>query len=114
VNRRAELLHELVNGSRPVADVSRDLSAYGWDSEEEIVIVASTDVITVLQEYSAGRCSAGDVRAWAEVIEGRDDIGFVPEEEEMLRDTLFKLANPELGYALTPLLAQKLLRRLRA
>jgi hypothetical protein len=103
----------LVSGSRPVADLSRELATYGWDSEEELVTVAPADVIRVLEEYTAGRRLASDVRAWAEAIEGRDDIGLAAADEEVLRDTIFELANPELGHALTPLLAQQLLRKLQ-
>ena len=114
MSRRAALLRDLVRGSRPIADLSKELAAFEWDSEEELVTVDRSDVSDLLQDYIAGHRSGSDVRAWAEAIEGRDDIGLAATYEEALRDTIFELANPELSHALTPLLAQHLLRRLQA
>ncbi len=114
MSRREELLRNLVSGSRPVADLSKELATFGWDSEVELVTVCCSDVRKMLEDYIAGRRSGSDVRAWAEAIEGRDDVGLAAADEEVLRDTIFELANPELSHALTPLLAQQLLRRLQA
>ncbi len=107
-------MRNLVSGSRPVADLWKELAAFEWDSEAELVTVDPSDVSKMLEDYIAGRRSGSDVRAWAEAIEGRDDIGLAAVYEEVLNDTIFELANPELSHALTPLLAQELLRRLRA
>lgn len=114
MSRRADLLRDLVSGALPTADLSKELATFGWDSEEELVTVNRSDVSKMLEDYVAGRRSESDVRAWAEAIEGRDDIGLAAADEEVLRDTIFELANPELSHALTPLLAQRLLRRLQA
>jgi len=113
VTRRAELLRDLVTASRPVKDLSKELAEFAWDSEEELVSLECSHVVKMLKEYLAGRRSATDVRAWAEAIEGRDDIGFASAAESALRDVIFELANPELGHVLTPLRAHHVLRRLR-
>lgn len=63
--RRAELLRDLVRRSRSVADLSKELSTYGWDSAEELVTVDRTHVITMFEEYTAAQHSASDVREWA-------------------------------------------------
>lgn len=114
MNRREQLLRNLVNGSRPVADLSKELAAFGWDSEAELVTVGCSDVRKMLEDYIAGHRSGSDVRAWAEAIEGRDDIGLDAAHQNVLRDTIFELANPDLSHALTLLSAQHLLRRLQA
>jgi len=114
VSRREELLRDLVRGSRPIAELSKELATFEWDSEQELVTVDRSDVSKILEEYVTGRRSASDVRAWAEAIEGRDDVGLAGADEDVLRETIFELANPELSHALTPLLAQHLLRRFQA
>jgi hypothetical protein len=110
---RTKLLRDLVGGLRSVTEISTEIATFGWDSEEEFVSVERADVTRILDDYTAGRRSASDVRAWAEAIEGRDDIGFVGADEVLLRDAIFELANPKLSYALTPLLAKHLLQKLR-
>jgi hypothetical protein len=67
----------------------------------------------VLTDYLAGRRTASEVCKWAETIEGRDDIEIAKDSFFLLQDTIFQLANPELGYALSPLLAKKILGTLK-
>lgn len=114
MNGREALLYDLLRASRPIDELSRELAAFGWDSEEELATLDRPHVVAILTDYLAGRRTASEVRAWAEAIEGRDDIGMAGDSEAMLRDTIFRLANPELDHALSPLLAQKLLRELQA
>ena len=114
MSRRAEILRDLVSASRPLAELSKGLALFEWDSDDELVTVDCADVTRMLEDYVTGRRLASDIRAWAETIEGRDDIGLAPASEPLLREAIFQLANPELGHALTPVLAQKLLRELQS
>lgn len=95
---RDELLLDLVTLARPVPDRVRELSTYPWDSEE-IVTLTESAVVSVLDRFLAGGLDAADIEAWANAIEGRDDIGFSPAGEEILRDAIADLANPALRSA---------------
>lgn len=113
MSRRTAVLYDLVNGSRPVDQVSEELATFGWDSEEELVVLNRSQVAAILTDYLAGFRSATEVQAWAEAIEGRDDVGIATDSAVDLHDMIFRLANPELGHALTALFAQKLIRELQ-
>jgi hypothetical protein len=113
LNRRAELLGDLLMAARPIAAIAEELREFGWDSDEELVILDRTHVIAILDDYLAGRREAPEVCSWAEAIEGRDDIGLAEECHTVLKDVIFQLANPGLGCELSPLLARKLIGDLR-
>ena len=113
MSRRGDVLHQLVSGSRPVAELSEELALFGWDSDTELVTIERSDVRRILEDYMCGRRSSSDVRSWAEAIEGRDDIALASVDEDVLRDAIFELANPELSCALTPSSARHLLRSLQ-
>lgn len=114
MNRRVAVLCDLLNASRPVEVLAKELAEFGWDSDEELIMLDRNHVSTMLTHYLEGRRGAAEIRSWAETIEGRDDIGFSEECHAVLQDAIFQLANPELGYALSPLLAQKILRMLQS
>jgi hypothetical protein len=92
----------------------RELAEFGWDSEEELVTLDKFHVTNMLNDYLAERRVASEIRTWAEAIEGRDDIGFSETFHEELKDAIFQLANPELSYSLSPLLAKKILGMLQS
>ncbi len=67
----------------------------------------------MLMKFLKGSATGSAVQAWAEAIESRDDVGLEPGSQEILKQTLFELANPDLTRKLTPILAQKLIDDLR-
>jgi hypothetical protein len=114
LNRRERILGELLRASRPIEMIAKELAEFEWDSDEELAILDRTHVIAMLTDYLGGRRSSAEVRAWAETIEGRDDIGISDEFHATLQHAIFQLANPELDHVLSPLLARKLVRELQA
>ncbi len=109
---RAAILNELLVVSRPINKIIHDLAQFGWDSDKELVTLRRDHVASILSEYLAGRCSASDVRIWAETIEGRDDIGIEQPFFASLQEIIFQLANPELGYELSALRARNFIGQL--
>lgn len=47
-------------------------------------------IAAVLQRFKAGELTASQVEAWAEMIEGREDIDL----DATAREAIFQLANP--------------------
>lgn len=109
---RHSLLLQLIHGEDRPRDLAERLRAFGWDSDEELVVLTRADAIGVLRRFQAGGFSAEDVEQWADAIEGRDDIGFEPHAQSLLGELLFELANPALTEPLTPELAAAWIDRL--
>jgi hypothetical protein len=113
MRRRAELLWELLSFKRPAGEIVRDLAPFGWDSDEELVVLTPGHLGAVLERFVAGTLTADDTSSWAEAIEGRDDIGLQKGFEPLLKQLLFELANPDITEELTLRRAETLIRDLR-
>ena len=101
---RKELVERLVRFDAPLAPTLSALQEFGWDCDEPLATLDAASVRGVLQQFLSGRLTAGDVEAWADAIECRDDI-----DCSRFRDIIHELANPLLTPALTPATAQELL-----
>lgn len=108
MNERAAALTNLLAGVQPVDALVRELSRFGWDSEKELVTLTSVHVVSILERYIKGELSSEYVNAWADAIEGRDDIGW-ERGASHLKDAVFELANPALSRRLSPLAARRLI-----
>ena len=62
------------------------------------MILCKSDIEIILRKYKSGEVSEQQLEEWANFIECRDDIGFEESREETLREIIYWLANPELGY----------------
>lgn len=90
-----------------------EVKALPWDAEQDLVRLDSDDVISVLQRYLAGELDRTDLEVWADLIEGREDIGFEPGHEDVLKNIIYELANPTIMNELTSARAEEWVRRLR-
>jgi hypothetical protein len=110
VEDRASLLRKVLSFEQPLGDTLALLQAYGWDSDEELVVLTRQDASTILERYLAGSLTGEDVEYWAEILELRDDVGFEGAHSDDLKHLIFWLANPDINEALTPTLAIRMLR----
>lgn len=108
---RLACLNALLSLRLSPSEAARELAAFPWDSEP-MVEVHRHHVLAVLQGYIAGTYTANVVEQWAELLEGRDDVGFERERSDLLLRIIFELANPELEGALTPNRARELVAAL--
>ena len=108
MDKREELLRRLVRFERPLEALRPLLGAYAWDSDRELVRVAPADVKNVLTLFREDQATAGDIEAWANAIEGRDDLAMT----EHVADAIFELANPLLTEPLTKERALALVEKL--
>jgi len=109
---RREYLEFLLQYDRPIKDITKALKTHGWDCDDELVALTSSHIRGVLSRFLAGNLVTADVEAWANAIEGRDDIGFDSEYEQFLIDVVFFLANPRLNEQLTEECAKRLMAEL--
>ncbi len=105
---REELLSRLVRMDRPLGPILLKLAEFGWDSDRELVDVSRSDIKNALQSYVESLVSEGEIEAWANALESREDLRM----SEAVREAIHVLANPLLTVLLSPELALKLIRRL--
>ncbi|MFC8039453.1 hypothetical protein ACFUOZ_08875 [Paenarthrobacter sp. NPDC057355] len=95
-DQRREALYDLIQLRGPLAELTVRLLAFEWSSQDELATASTQDVGHALDEFSAGKISAEDLCAWAEELQGREDIALNPPDRDILADALFQLSTPEL------------------
>lgn len=113
IDARRKAVQDLVDFQMPVADALEALRPFGWDCHEELVIIDASNVIAILRRYLAGSANPGDIVAWADGVEGRDDLGYEEAKHHQILNAVFVLANPQINGELSPVLANELIHQLR-
>jgi hypothetical protein len=113
MTRRQEVLQALLAAQRPLEDVAKQLASFEWDSDE-LVELRAEHVVAVLERFLRGDLRAEDVHMWADLVEGRDDIGLEQAHQEALKQAIFQLATPELEGPLGEAMARRLIAELNA
>ncbi|HTZ43210.1 MAG TPA: hypothetical protein VMB79_05055 [Jatrophihabitans sp.] len=90
--RRRHTLLDLIALRVPLSEAIAAVRRLPWDSDADLVRLTRTHVTVLLMRYLAQELTAGDLEAWANAIEAREDIG----AEELLRTFVFETANPAL------------------
>jgi hypothetical protein len=106
---RVVAIRSLLHASTPVAEAIAALATYPWDSDSELVQLRRDDVANILLQYRGGAMSAVEVEAWANAIEGRDDVGMA---DKVAAELLHELANPLLSQPISLARAEFMLKRL--
>ena len=98
---RVELLNSLLNFDKPLSEILQPLNSFSWDSEKALIILKKQHIVDILRRYLNSQLSSLDVENWANVIEGREDIEYESDFEQMLDEVIFELANPWLSRTLS-------------
>jgi len=98
---RRQVPKQLIAFSAPLDGIHAALLSFPYDSPTELVFLTAGDISRILRRYLDGALSGDQVEAWANMLEGRDDLGF-EEPQELMKETLHDLASPLLTRALTP------------
>ena len=96
MDRRATIA-ALIAFDRPLAELRSALDALPAESSGPVAVVRREDIAAVLRRFLAGKVAAGEVEAWACLVECRDDLEFEPRHEEDVADALYDLSDPEGG-----------------
>lgn len=113
VNRsRSEVLRALLRMEMPPSELAKRLAHVDWDADRPLVELSRRGMLDVLRAAAAGRVPASYVEEWADLIEGREDIGREPGSEAVLNEALFELANPTLSGTTIEQLVRKWMGRL--
>jgi hypothetical protein len=108
VDERIQALLDLIELREPIPAAIKHLRRFPWDSDAGLVALTGNDLIRILDAYLAGEVSDTGVEAWAEALEGRDDIVYEPKQAYILKQIVFELANPLLTTSMSPARASRL------
>ena len=98
---RAEALSNLLFYHMPIEQLVSDLKQFPWDSEIALVVLTPEHILHVGERYLKGELTEEQLEDWANAIECREDIAFLPAYKTMLEDAIYQLANPLLTSPIT-------------
>lgn len=110
---RTQLLSNLLSYSHPLEQTVASLRQFSWDAEAGLIILSRNHAIQLLERYLRNDLANSDVEAWANAIEGREDIDYESGYEDSLQEIIHILANPILTEPLDVELAERLLKKLQ-
>ena len=96
--KRINTLLSLIALNDNLNDIEKNLSSLSWDSEKDLVTLTRKDIVNVLEKYLKGQINEYQLEKWAELIEGREDIGVESKFHDYIKDAIFALANPLLSF----------------
>lgn len=106
---RLSVVRQLVEISRSLETIFKQLTKIEWDYEGNGVQLKKIHLTNALQRYLKGELSTSEIENWANGIEGREDIYYDPESEQVIEEIIYELANPTLTQFLNPERAKKIL-----
>lgn len=84
MTQREKILRQLLEFNAPLEGTYSLLRQFPWDSEQELVTLRKQHIASILERYTQSSLTEAEVEAWANAIEGRDDLGLEPGQEELL------------------------------
>lgn len=87
------ILKSLINFSKPIDVLEKEVFGLRWDSEIELVEIQKSHLDNIENRLKSGEIKESEVETWANLIECREDIKF---ENEIVKELIEKLANPTL------------------
>ena len=105
---RTSLVIELIKNPKTVSAIILELTPHGWYCEKHLAEVSKLDVLVVLKQFESGDLSVSEVKAWANSIGGRTDIGFEFGADGVVEESLYWLAKPELYGPINAELCQRI------
>lgn len=91
-NERKAALNQLLNLEKDLTTICQILKDFSWDSDE-LVFMNKNHALKALTLLITKKIMPSDLEVWANMIEGREDIGF---ESPILMQIIEEIANPTL------------------
>jgi hypothetical protein len=95
---RHEALRDLVLFTSPMHSIGHSLGDLER-AADKIAMLEKQHVLSILRRYDADEIAGPDIKAWANAIETRGDVGY--DRETAVWDVLYELANPDVTEPLT-------------
>lgn len=88
------ILKNLVTLSKPINELSDDLSRLDWDYEGKPFVITSSHIRSILGRFLEGKINEKEIEDWANLLECREDIEYKKENQVQLEEIIYTLANP--------------------
>jgi hypothetical protein len=111
---RQQALVNLLEFTTDIDVLTKTLRQFPWDAESTLAILTRRQLAKVLRRFQEGHLTSKELEAWANAIEGREDIDFESGYEDRLQETIYCLANPLLTEPLTKENVGKLLKAIES
>ena len=98
---RAGLLRKMVAYELPVDPTVKALAELPYDCDSDLVVVASADILRMVDRSVQRELSLEQLVEWADFLEVRDGVGFAAPHSDRLKEIVWELANPELSGEIT-------------
>lgn len=98
VRKRKDILKDLVSINGNIKELKEELSIYHWDADEPLLVLDKKIFSRVLKKCILEEINFSTLKSWADAIECRDDLDFT---DEVLKEKIFELANPEINGMIT-------------
>jgi hypothetical protein len=105
---RQLLLEKLLNFEQPAQQTLAELQKFGWHSDEDRACLMPAHIANLLDGYLKGKLNPRQIEEWTNALECRADLGFMPGKKDLMRRTIFQLANPLLNKPIAPERARSL------
>jgi hypothetical protein len=93
---RNKFLNDLIALTRPLRELSKQVSEIPWDHAGPKIILRRTNLVSIIERVLAGELSVNDLENWANLLECREDIEFENEHEDQIDNIIDIFANPVL------------------
>ncbi|CAB5498730.1 hypothetical protein [uncultured Gammaproteobacteria bacterium] len=94
LKNRINFLNDLINFDKPLQEISNNIRLLEWDSEIELVFMTEEQLTYVLDKYRKKHITKIELIDWANLIECREDIGFV---NNLVQETISDIANIDIS-----------------
>jgi hypothetical protein len=88
-----------MNGA--LGEIESNLAAKSWDSSREVVLLGTGAIKSILRRFVENEVTAAMVSGWANMIEGREDVGWNVKDTELISKFIHEAANPALEGPIT-------------
>lgn len=111
-HNRVLFLNAVINMQPDYGIAMKALEEYGWDFNGNPLMIQSSVFKEILSGFVEEKIAATDIHIWAEFLELREDVDFFENDEPILSQILYELANPDLEGELTKDRAKSLISQL--
>ncbi len=96
MDRRIQLLQEIIHNPRPDSSVLHELAAFTHQVKHHLATVTRNGFIAILRQFENGHLTAHEIKTWANHLLERNDIGFEFGDEGVLEEVVFLLAHEDI------------------
>ena len=101
LTNKIKILEDLVKADKPMRELRQIVFSMEWDETDSIVTLKNQDICRILEKFIRSQINESELQLWGELIECREEIYFVENFKELIKDFIFEISNPEINGTFT-------------